>query len=391
MKKVIIILAISILLCFAFTTVNVSALDEVKPNLASNAKAAYLCDEKCVEEMYSKNATQKLPIASMVKIMTALVTLDEIEAGNLKADEMITISETASGMGGSQMFLDTGLSYPVSDLLKGVIVVSANDACLALAERISGSEEAFVNKMNEMANKLSMTNTHFANCTGLPAPNGYSCAKDVAKMLSQLVKHDLYHSFSTIWLEDYKHPDGRITTMTNTNKLIKFYQGCDGGKTGFTNEAMFCLAASAKKGDLRIISVVIGEKDSKTRFKESSELLNYGFANYQKTIFAKQEEVKGYAKVNQGKEDEVPFGVKENFGVLTKKGNSDKIKEIAELSEVKAPIRKGDKVGVLYLVKEDGAIVGESDLIALQDVDKLTFGDTVRKIFGKWGVCSNSK
>ena len=390
MKKIIIILVISILLCFTFSTVSVSALDTAKVNLATNAKASYLCDENCLEEMYSKNSTKRLPIASMVKIMTALITLDEIQEGNLKIDEMITISETASGMGGSQMFLDTGLAYPVSDLLKGVIVVSANDACLALAERISGSEEAFVLKMNEKASHLGMANTNFANCTGLPAPNGYSCAKDVATMLSRLVKHDLYHNYSTVWLENYKHPDGRITTMTNTNKLIKFYQGCDGGKTGFTNEAMFCLAASAKKGDLRLISVVIGERDSKTRFKESSELLNYGFANYQNTVFAKQEEVIGKGKVIQGKQEEVPFGVKENLGILTKKGNLDKIEKIIELDEIKAPLSKGDKVGKIFLVKEDGKILGESELIALENVEKLTFGDTVRKIFGKWGVCSNN-
>ena len=389
MKKFIIMLLITVSFSFVFSVVSVSASADVTPALAPNAKSVYLCDENCEVEMYSRNGTQRLPIASMVKIMTALITMREIESKALSVDELITISETASGMGGSQMFLDTGLQYPVGDLLKGVIVVSANDACVALAERIAGNEEVFVAKMNETAAQLGMQNTHFANCTGLPAPDGYSCARDVAKMLSELVKYDLYHKYSTVWLEDYKHPDGRTTTMTNTNKLIRFYQGCDGGKTGFTNEALFCLAASAKKNDLRLISVVIGERESKVRFNESKNLLNYGFANYENKIFAKAKENIGNVKVIGGVQDEIPFGVKEDLNVLSKKGSENSVKKVIELKSLKAPVKQGDNVGTIYLVKKDGGIVAEGELVALCDAEKMNFGDIVRKIFGLWSVGSN--
>ena len=245
MKKLIVfLLTISMAIAFSFVP---TALAQADTQLVSGVKAAYLTDGSGANTLYEYHATDRFPIASMVKIMTALLSFEEIERGNMTLDETLVISPQAMGMGGSQMFLNAGDSYPVSDLLKGVIVVSANDACVQLAERIAGSEEAFVGMMNERAAELGMTNTHFANCTGLPHPEGYSCAKDVSVMLRELIKYPAYHEYSRIWLEDYTHPDGRVTTMTNTNKLVRFYEGCNGGKTGYTAEAGFCLAASATR------------------------------------------------------------------------------------------------------------------------------------------------
>lgn len=252
MKKFIILL---LTLAFLGGTQTVFA-EEKDKKMNVSAKAVFVTDGNAKDDLYSQNADERYPIASMVKIMTALLTCEAIDRGEVTVDEEITVSPSSSGMGGSQMFLDSGLNYPLGDLLKGVIVVSANDACVAIAERLQGSEEGFVETMNQRAKELNMQNTHFANCTGLPAAGGYSSAKDVAIMLSELSKHDLYHTYSQVWLEDYRHPDGRTTTFTNTNKLIRFYEGCDGGKTGFTNEAGFCLAATAKKNGVRVISVI---------------------------------------------------------------------------------------------------------------------------------------
>lgn len=244
-------------------------------------KAAYLCDCDSGTEVYAKNETKRLPIASMCKIMTLLLSFEAVDEGRISYDEQITIGENASGMGGSQVFLQTNLSYSAAELMKTVAVCSANDSCVALAERIAGTESVFVDKMNKRAKELGADNTLFANCTGLPKEPQYSCAKDVSVMLRELLKHQKYFEFSKIWLEDFAHPDGRTTRITNTNKLIRFYEGCDGGKTGYTSEAGFCLAATAKRGDTRLVSVVIGSDQSQKRFSESKAMLNYAFNCYE--------------------------------------------------------------------------------------------------------------
>ncbi|MDE7086859.1 MAG: D-alanyl-D-alanine carboxypeptidase, partial [Clostridia bacterium] len=208
--------------------------------LTTGCKSAYLCDYNSGECIYKENETARMPIASVCKVMTLTLCFDAIEQGKLKLDDKITVSERASGMGGSQVFLQTGLSYQLSDLIKSIIVCSANDSCVAVSETISGSEESFVAQMNKRAEELGCTNTLFANCTGLPKETQYSCAKDVAVMFSNLIKNEEYFNYSKIWLEDFQHPDNRTTSITNTNKLIRKFSACDGGKTGFTNQAGFC-------------------------------------------------------------------------------------------------------------------------------------------------------
>ena len=211
----------------------------------ATGKAAYLCDYESGTAVYQREEKKHLPIASMCKIMTLILSFEAVENGTLAYDEEITVSANAAGMGGSQVFLQTGLSYTAEDLMKTVAVCSANDSCVALAERIAGSEADFVAKMNARAKELGAEDTLFANCTGLPKDPQYSCAKDVACMLRTLLRHEKYYEFSKIWYEDFPHPDGRTTRITNTNKLIRSYTGCDGGKTGYTGEAGFCLAATA--------------------------------------------------------------------------------------------------------------------------------------------------
>lgn len=353
--------------------------------LVSGVKAAYLTDADGKVEMYAYEADRRYPIASMVKIMTALLTAEAIDEGTLALDEKVVVSPTAMGMGGSQMFLNAGDEYTVDDLLKGVVVVSANDACVALAERLAGSEGAFVARMNEKALALGMRNTHFANCTGLPHPEGYSCAKDVARMLRALVSHEVYHRYSTIWLEDFHHPDGRTTTFTNTNKLVRFYQGCDGGKTGYTAEAGFCLAATAKKADMRVVSVVIGAADSKTRFAESSKLLNYAFASYRFAPLAAVGDEVAVAEVRCGKAKTVALGVRRPLGVLARVGEKPRAELRLEPTSLKAPVAEGDAVGKAYLVV-DGVVADETDLVALSTVDEGTYGDALHSLLDGYAL-----
>ena len=381
MKKLVLIAIITV---FAALLLSAPILEARAETISPiKAKSAYLMDKRTGETLYGQREDVELPIASMVKIMTALLTFETIEKGDLTLEETVRISEDAAGMGGSQMFLDRGLEYPVSDLLKGVIVVSANDACVALAERICGSEEAFVAKMNARAVELGMTHTHFVNATGLPKEGGHSSAHDVALMLRQLTSHVKYFDYSKIWLEEYTHPDGRKTIFTNTNKFVRFYEECDGGKTGFTSEARFCLAASATRGDTKLISVVIGADDSKTRFSESKRLLSFGFANYKTEVIVKADAHAFDAPVRKGVVSSVPCGVSEDLTILNRIGWEGTAPDYEmEYYEVSAPISRGDVVGKCTLIVDGKRY--ERDLIALEDVKKASLSDFYEKILERW-------
>ena len=381
MKKLFLIAIITIFAAFLLSAPILETRAETISPI--KAKSAYLMDKRTGETLYGQREDVELPIASMVKIMTALLTFETIEKGDLTLEETVRISEDAAGMGGSQMFLDRGLEYPVSDLLKGVIVVSANDACVALAERICGSEEAFVAKMNARAVELGMTHTHFVNATGLPKEGGHSSAHDVALMLRQLTSHEKYFDYSKIWLEEYTHPDGRKTIFTNTNKFVRFYEECDGGKTGFTSEAKFCLAASATRGDTKLISVVIGADDSKTRFSESKRLLSFGFANYKTEVIVKANAHAFDAPVRKGVVSSVPCGVSEDLTILNRIGCEGTAPDYEmEYYDVSAPISRGDVVGKCTLIVDGKRY--ERDLIALEDVKKASLSDFYEKILERW-------
>ena len=381
MRKIVLFLVAIIAFVGLLAPINGVAKAEALASV--KAKSACLMDKRTGEMLYGQQENTEFPIASMVKIMTALLTFEEIEKGNLSFDEKITIGENAAGMGGSQMFLDRGLQYPATDLLKGVIVVSANDACVALAERISGSEEAFVAKMNERATELQMQHTRFVNATGLPKEGGYSTAHDVALMLRELTNHEHYYDYSKIWLEEYVHPDGRITTLTNTNKFVRFYEECDGGKTGFTSEAKFCLAACATHGDTKLISVVIGAEDSKTRFAESKRLLSYGFANYKTEVMVKKDEAVFRAPVRGAKVKEISCAATEDVALLRKTGQNSENAEVKTLFyDVKAPVKIGDVVGECTVTEGDKVCCVK--LIAAENAEKAGIGDLFRKISGQW-------
>lgn len=349
--------------------------------LRLEGRSLYLAEADGGEVMYAANENERLPIASMVKIMTVLMTLEAVDRGELSLDERVPVSENAAGMGGSQIFLDAGTRHRAGDLLRSVIVASANDSCVALAERISGSVGAFVDAMNARAAELGMNDTNFVNCTGLPAAEGYSTAKDVSVMFREVIRHPEYFRHAGVWLEDYVHPDGRKTTMTNTNKLVRFYDGCDGGKTGFTSEAKFCLAATAERDGLRSVAVVIGADSSKGRFNAVSELFNYGFGNYkaQKMLVA-GEPAADPVKVAGGKQRRVGVTVDEDVTALLRRTDKSGAELRFELPEkVKAPVAKGDVIGRGYVVK-DGNVTEEFDLIAAEDVGRANIWDLIKRI-----------
>ena len=360
---------------------NVAFADEIKVN----GKAVYLVDSATGTEMYSSRSDDRLPIASMVKIMTTLLALESVDRGELSLDEMVPVSDVAASMGGSQVFLDSGKEYKAGELIKSIIVASANDSCVAVAERLSGSVEGFVKDMNERAKALGMNNTNFVNCTGLPAPESYSSAKDVSIMFRELIKHPKYFEYAGIWLEDFVHPDGRTTSMTNTNKLVRFYNGCDGGKTGFTSEAKFCLSATAERNGLRVVAVVIGADSSKERFASVSNLFGYAFSNYSaKVIQSKDDCIENSIRVLGGREQGISVAVKEDFKALVKKGDDGEYKVHFNLpATVKAPIVRGGEIGKAYLTR-NGEVIGECPVVSVVDVEKARYSDTLKHICDEW-------
>lgn len=355
-------------------------------NFAS--KAAYCIDSESKTCIFSKNETEKLPIASMCKIMTLLLSFEEIDNGNLSLSDDVVVSENASGMGGSQVFLETNGVYKVEELLKSITIASANDSCVAMAEKICGAEDAFVCRMNEKAKELKMDNTLFVNCTGLPKAGQYSCAKDVAEMFSELIKHQDYFKFSTIWMSEIKHPKDRVTEISNTNKLVRFYKGCDCGKTGFTGEAGHCLCASAERNGTRFISVVISAPDSKTRFNEVSEMFNYGFANYQtKTVISKDVLLDMPVKVENGRKDYLEVKPLKSFSVFSEKNTKRNLEiDFIPNASVKAPINEGETVGMIN-VYENGVQIAEIPVVANETIEKATYFDSVRNVISNWSLC----
>lgn len=376
MKKLL-TFAIGIMLLVAAIIPVAACADTGAFNISS--KEAILMSEDG-QVLFESNATEKRPIASMTKIMTLLCTYDAIDSGKVALDDDVVASSRAASMGGSQVFLDANATYKLENLIKSIVVCSANDSCVAVAEHVEGSVENFVQKMNDKAKELGLVATHFENCTGLPAVSQYSCAKDVGVMLSKLIEHPHYFTCANIWMEDFQHPSGRVTGMTNTNKLVRFYDGCDGGKTGYTAEAQHCLAATAKRGDTRVIAVVVGAPDSKTRFKEVSDMFNYAFANYESKLYLEQNAKVGDVAVDGGKAASVEAIADGKLLAFGKKGNDDCQVTVELLDSVKAPVSRGDVVGTATLTNSAGAVIGQVNLVAKSDIAAKSYWDYVKDL-----------
>ena len=312
------------------------------------------------------------------------LTFEEMDNGNLTLETKITTTENASGMGGSQVFIDPYVSYTAEQLIKSVIMASANDASVALAEHISGSESTFVNKMNQRAKELGMTNTLYSNCTGLPEPNQYSTARDVALLMKELLKHDLYFKYSTIWMDELIHPSGRKTELVNTNKLTRYYSGCDAGKTGSTDEAGYCLCASALRSNMRLISVVIGAKTGQERFNESASLLNFGFANFENKNLLSKNVSLGKIGVKKSKITEIEYYPEKDYYALIKKGDKESYKtEIVMDEKITAPIKAGEQIGTILVIK-NGEVKDKINIVLNDDLKALTYKESLDKIVSKW-------
>ncbi|MFR3405958.1 MAG: serine hydrolase [Christensenellales bacterium] len=331
--------------------------------------SAILCEASTGQVIFEKNADERRPVASVNKVMTILLTLEAVDEGRVSLEDQVTVSPRAASMGGSQAFLDAGERYKLSELLKTVIVASANDSAVALAEHLAGTEESFVRLMNTRAEELGLTNTHYANCTGLPAQEHYTTARDVAKLSAQLDLHPIYYRYSTIWMDEIKHRGGRVTSLTNTNRLIRFYPGCDGYKTGSTNEARYCVSATAKKEGMRLIAVVLGTPAGQTRFDEARAMLEYGFANVQLvTPIAQGQALDMTVPVRLGGRDEVSVLSGGTCSLLERRGEKNALSlEAALVEKVNAPVYAGDVLGEIR-VKRGDEVVAVVPAVAAEDV-----------------------
>ncbi len=353
--------------------------DEV--TIKTNAKSAVLLDASNGEILYEENKDEPLPFASITKIMTMLLTMEAIDNGTLSYDQVLVCSERAKSMGGSEIWLEVGEEMTVSDLLKAVAVNSANDAAVVLAEAVGGTEENFINMMNKRAKELGMVNTTFKNTNGLPCEGHLSTAYDISLMSKELLKHKKILNYTTIWTDTLRN--GK-TELTNTNKLVRFYKGATGLKTGFTDDSGYCLSASAERNGLSLIAVVLGCETSDLRFNGAKELLNYGFSSYK---FYKPEfdvSILDKVKVILGTKESVSLNVPELKGFVIKKTDESSISYEFEISkDVKAPVDVGQTLGKL-IYKNNDKVLATYDLKASESVSELKFGNCFCALFLKF-------
>lgn len=371
MKKIL----IAIFVFYLFIPL-VNAADSL--NLSS--ESAILMDAVSGKILYEKNTQEKLPMASMTKIMSMLLIMENIENGSLKYDDKVLISENASGMGGSQVFLQKGEEYTVNDLLKCIAVSSANDAVVAMAEKISGSVDAFVSLMNTRAQELGLVNTHFANPHGLDNEDHYSTAYDMALMAKELLHHEDILKYTSIYEDYLTKPDGSQVWLVNTNRLVRFYDGVDGLKTGYTTEAGYCLTATAKKNDLRLISVVMKSPSAEERSSDISTLLSYGFNSFKNNIVFSKEKSLGKVKVEKGKISEIDVYLKEDATELlsvTKKPSNYTFN--IKINSIKAPVKKNSVVGTAEIIDNEGNIIKEVEIIVKEDIKQASFLDYLKQ------------
>ena len=346
-------------------------------DLASNAKSAIIIEPTTGKIIFEKNSNERLEPASMTKIMTLLLTFEAIDNGRVSLDDTVNISKRAADMGGSQMFLEAGSNIRLEEIIKGVSIASANDGAIALAEFIGGSVENFVDMMNNKAEDLGLSNTHFANPHGLHADNHYSSAYDMAIMASNLISHEKVLNYTSIYEDYFNKPDGSRTWLVNTNKLVRFLEGVDGLKTGYTSEAGYCLTATAKKGNVRYITVVMGEPSSDIRSSETTNMLNYAFNSFKlNTILDKSQEL-GTIYIDKSKQKTAKIIVKNPVTeLISKEKDIPNYTYNLKVEKITAPIKAGTKVGTVEILDNEGLIVREEDVTISYDIEKCNLWET---------------
>ena len=351
-------------------------------NLAS--KSAVLMDVSTGQVLYEKNSHEKLPPASVTKVMTMLLIVEALDSGKIKLDDQVQVSETASSMGGSQIFLEPGEIQKVDTLLKGIAVASANDACVAMAEHLEGSVEEFVVQMNAKAKQLGMKDTNFVNTNGLPVDNHYTTAYDIALMSRELLKHETISKYLTTWMDSVVVGKKQATIgIANTNKMVKHYQGTTGVKTGFTQQAKYCLSASAKRGDTHLVAVTLGAETSPERFKDSSALLNFGFANYESVKLCSKNDNISALTLDKAEDNKINLVAKDDLSVLIKKGGAKDFNRKVKLKQdITLPIKKGTTLGVVEIYSGD-KLIGKVDLVNTKDVNKASYLQMLQRVINQ--------
>lgn len=372
MKKIVFIL-ISL---FSFLFIkNVSAVE-----MDISAKSAILVDFNTGKVLYSKNENEPLAMASMTKVMSMLLIMEKIDDGSLKYDDIVEISTESSSMGGSQIFLNPGDKYKVIDLLKGVAMASANDAVVALAEKTYGSKEHFIEAMNKKAESLGLKNTHFVNVHGLDEEGHYSSAYDMSVMARELLKHEKILDFTRVYEEYLTKPDGSQIWLVNTNKLVRFYDGVDGLKTGFTQNAGYCLTATGKKNNLRLISVVMGEESIEKRSSDTVKLLNYGFNTFKVNLIKNKSEILGKVNVQKGKKENVDVVlVNDLIELLNASDKPSNYKFKILVDKITAPVKKGNVIGKVKVLDDNGVLISQVDITVNENVLKANLWDLFKR------------
>lgn len=349
-------------------------------DLAPSARSAILMDAESGTVIFEKNSHDKLPPASITKIMTLLLIMEALDEGKIKMTDNVQTSENAASMGGSQIFLEPGEEMSVEDMIKGIALASGNDASVAMAEKLAGTEQQFVAMMNEKAKELGMNDTHFVNPNGLPVEGHHSSAHDIAVMSRELLKHKEVTQYTGLYQDYLRKTSEKPFWLVNTNKLVRFYSGADGLKTGFTSEAKYCLSATAKRDNLRIIAVVMGEPTTKQRNSEVSQMFDYAFAQYMNYPIVGEGESIGMARIEKGMESKIDLVADQPYSILLKKGSSTKdIRYELKLEEkLKAPIEQGQPIGKLIVYQGD-QMVKEFDVAAPQSIDKASWWKLLKR------------
>jgi len=356
--------------------------------ISVDAQGAVLMDAGSGTFLFEQDANKKLFPASVTKIMTALIAMESLEDGKISLDDQVIISRNAAGMGGSQIYMEPEETKTVEQLLKAILVASGNDASVAIAEHIEGTQEAFVQRMNQRAKELGMKDTNFVNTNGLPVEGHVTSAYDISLMSKELLKHKGIHKWLTTWMDEVVVGKNQsVQQLVNTNRMIRFYDGANGIKTGYTSEAKHCLSASATRGNTTFIAVIMGSPTSPIRFSEAAKLLDYGFANYNSVDVVNKETAVGSVPVEKGKFLQVEAIPKEDLKLLVKKGAEGNVEHEVILPQfVQAPLVKGEKIGEV-IVTVDGKEKGRVDLVAAEDVGKASImdilGRMVRKFVGR--------
>lgn len=351
-------------------------------NLAPSARSAILMDADSGTVIYEKNSHDKLPPASITKIMTLLLIMEALDDGKIKLTDKVQTSEYAASMGGSQIFLEPGEEMTVDDMIKGIALASGNDASVAMAEKLAGTEQQFVTMMNERAQQLGMNDTQFSNPNGLPVANHFSSAHDIAVMSRELLKHSEVTKYTGLYQDYLRKTSAKPFWLVNTNKLVRFYSGADGLKTGFTSEAKYCLSATARRDDMRVIAVVMGEPDTKTRNAEVSQMFDYTFAQYMNHSIIKEGESMGTLKIEKGTAAELPLVAKHAYSVLLKKGSPTKdIRyELKIAGPLKAPVQIGQPIGKLVVYQGD-QVLKEFDVDAPLSIERAGWWKLLKRSF----------